>query len=148
MNNKDDLISTLKAFFEGKAKGYSIDMVFLYGSWARGHPVEESDVDLALFFLPEPSSDDELFRVITDISYELSTKIGREVNAIALYQDFRKPMLYYNAIVLGIPLYIKEFERYVNLKNQAIAHMEDFCFFGTGWQLELARKNMEVLQNG
>ena len=146
--DRNGLISKLKLLFEGKAQGYGVDMAFLYGSWARGHPVEESDIDIALFFLPEPSSADEIFRVLTDISYDLSTKIGREVNAIPLYQDFRKPMLYYNAVVLGIPVYIKEFDRYVSMKNYAIAQMEDFCSFGTGWQLELARRNMEILQNG
>jgi predicted nucleotidyltransferase len=145
--DKDDPVSTLKAFFERKAKGSRIDMVFLYGSWARGHPMEESDVDVALYFFPEPPSDEEIFRVLTDISYELSLKIDREVNAIAIFQDFRKPMLYYNAVVLSIPLYIKNFERYLVLKNQAIAQMEDFCLLGTGWQLELARRNMEVLHN-
>lgn len=147
MKDRHDLVSTLKAFFQANARGYSIEMAFLYGSWARGHPVEESDVDVALFFLPERSSDDELFRVITHISYELSMKTGHEVNAIVLRQDFRKPMLYYNAIVPGVPLYIKKFESYVMLKNQAVAQMEDFCLFDTGWQLEHARKNLELLQN-
>ena len=147
MKDRHDLVSTLKAFFQANARGYSIEMAFLYGSWARGHPVEESDVDVALFFLPERSSDDELFRVITHISYELSMKTGHEVNAIVLRQDFRKPMLYYNAIVLGIPVYIKYIEHYVLLKNQAIYQMHDFSLFGTGWQLELARKNLEVLRN-
>ena len=147
MKDKADLFTKLKAFFEENSKGSNVDMAFLYGSWARGHPLEESDVDIALFFLPEPSSDDELFRILTDISYGLTIKIGCDVNIIALYQDFRKPMLYYNAVVLGIPVFVNNRERYVLLKNQAIAQMEDFCLFGTGWQLELARRNLEVLQN-
>ena len=145
--NRDELISACKIFFEEKAEIYHIDCAFLYGSWARGHPLEESDVDLALFFSPEPSSDDEIFNVITDISYHLSMNTGFEVNTIALHHDFRKPMLYYNAIVLGIPVYIRENERYIGLRNQAIAQMEDFSLFGTDWQLELARKNLEVLRN-
>ena len=147
MKDKAYLISTLKAYFKENSHGFSVEMAFLYGSWARGHPVEESDVDIALYFSPEPSSDDELFNILTDISYDLSIKIGSEVNIIAINQDFRKPMLSYNAIVLGIPVYIRETERYIPLRNQAIAQMEDFCLFGTGWQLELARRNLEVLQN-
>ncbi|MDI6786374.1 MAG: nucleotidyltransferase domain-containing protein [bacterium] len=147
LSKLDSLISALSVFFEEKARGYNIDMAFLYGSWARGHPIKESDVDLAVLFFPELTSDYEVFEIITDISFELSIKINREVNTIPLYEDFRRPMLYYNAIVLGIPLYFREFERYVVLKNQAIAQMEDFNLFGTRWQLEIARKNLEVLQH-
>ena len=147
MKEQADLISTLKSYFEENSNDYNVDMAFLYGSWARGHPLEESDVDVALHFSPEPSSDDELFNILTDISYDLSIQIGCEVNIITIYQDFRKPMLYYNAIVLGIPVYIKYSEHYVLLKNQSIYQMHDFSLFGTGWQLELARKNLEVLRN-
>ncbi|MBI5416751.1 nucleotidyltransferase domain-containing protein [Candidatus Poribacteria bacterium] len=146
--NKDQLILNLKNFFEKKFKNYYIDMVFLYGSWARGYPQNESDVDLALFFSTEPANDDEMYRIITDISFEISEEINKEVNIIPLYDDFRKPMLYYNAIILGIPIYINNFERYVYLKNQAIIQMEDFNIFGTKWQLEVSRKNFEVLKHG
>lgn len=138
---KDNLEMVLKAFF--KERAYNIDMAFLYGSWTGGFPTKDSDVDLAILF--KELSDDEIFKTITEISYNLSLRIKKEVNVLPIYRDFRKPFLYYNAIVLGIPVYIKDFEEYVSLKNEAIYQMEDFGIFGTKWQLELTHKNLEKL---
>lgn len=143
--NKEELILTLKTFFKEKADYLGVEMVFLYGSWARGYPRDDSDVDIALIFSKEPSFEEEIFKALTDISCEVSIKVGKEVNIILIDKDFRKPMLYYNAIVLGVPLYIKRFERYVVLKNQAIAQMEDFSLFGIDWQLKATKRNLETL---
>jgi hypothetical protein len=107
----------------------------------------DSDVDVALFFMAAFSSDEELFNRLTDISFEISLRIKREVNVISIFDDFRKPMLYYNAVVLGMPMYIKDFSRYANLKNQAVFQMEDFSLFGIAWQTKIAGKNLEELQN-
>ena len=147
MINKEDIVLTLKTFFKEKAGFFGVEMAFLYGSQARGYPREDSDVDIALIFLKESSSEEEIFMALTDISFEVSIKIGKEVNILFIDKDFKKPMLYYNAIVLGIPLYIKHFERYVSLKNQAIAQMEDFSLFGIDWQLKATKRNLEALQH-
>lgn len=145
--NKEELILTLKTFFKEKADFFGVEIAFLYGSWARGYPRDDSDVDIALIFSKEPSFEEEIFKVLTDISFELSIKMGKEVNIICIDEDFRKPMLYYNAIVLGVSLYTKHFERYVALKNQAIAQMEDFSLFGVDWQLKATKKNLEALEH-
>ena len=145
--SRQELIRILKAFFEEKAAVFNIDMAFLYGSWAGGYPRKDSDVDIALFFLPAPPSDENLFNCLTDASLELSTRIKKEVNIIPIFDDFRKPMLYYNAVVLGLSLYVKDFSRYADLKNQALFQMEDFSLFGISWQTEVARKNLEGLRN-
>ena len=143
--DKENLILTLKAFFEEKAKDYNVDMAFLYGSWAGGFPRKDSDIDLAALFSTIPLSDDEIFNIIIDISYNLSKKTNKEVNILPIYRDFRKPMLYYNAIILSNPIYIKDFQEYVKLKNEAIFQMEDFSIFGIKWQIEMTRKNLEAL---
>jgi len=122
-------------------------MAFLYGSWAKGFPKETSDVDIAVFFYPEKDSEDEEFNRITDISLQLSEIIRKEINIILIRTDFRKPMLYYNAIVLGQPIYIKNTERYISLKNEVIYQMEDFSIFGINWQLIAANKNIRRLIN-
>jgi predicted nucleotidyltransferase len=142
---KEELVCKLKDFFEQKAHLFGVDIAFLYGSWARGLPREDSDVDLALSFLPEPSSEEESFNRIMDLCLEI-LKIGIEANIIQLDRDFKKPMLYYNAIVFGLPLYIKDFGRYIQLKNQAIYQMEDFNIFGMLWQRLVAKRNLEELQ--
>ncbi len=145
--NRDDLIKKLKDFFNKNADFYDIDMAFLYGSWAKGFPKETSDVDIAVYFYPEKDSEDEEFNRITDISLQLSEIIRKEINIISIRTDFRKPMLYYNAIALGQPIYIKNTERYISLKNEVIYQMEDFSIFGINWQLIAANKNIRRLIN-
>ena len=146
MHTKLEILTLLKAFFAESASAYKIEMAFLYGSWARGFPKSTSDVDVAIVFSEEPGNEDEVFNLITDISFALAKGVGLEVNVIPIYSDFRKPMLYYNAIVLGIPVFIGNQDRYISLRNQAIFQMEDFTLFGTKWQLEIA-KNLEDIKH-
>lgn len=54
-------------------------------------------------------------------------------------------MLYYNAIVHGIPVYMKSFTRYVEKRFYAIYQMENFSIFGTRWQTEILEKRLEKL---
>ena len=147
MRTKPEILTLLKTFFEETASVYKIEMAFLYGSWARGFPKSFSDVDVAIVFLEEPGTEDETFTIITDISLVLGKKLRLDVNVIPIYSDFRKPMLYYNAIVLGIPVFIRNQDRYIFLRNQAIFQMEDFTLFGTNWQLEIAKKNLEDIKH-
>ena len=147
MHTKLEILTLLKTFFEESASAYKIEMAFLYGSWARGFPKSFSDVDVAIVFSEEPGTEDEAFTIITDISLILGKKLKLDVNVIPIYSDFRRPMLYYNAIVLGIPVFIGNQDRYVFLRNQAIFQMEDFTLFGTKWQLEIAKKNLEDIKH-
>lgn len=143
---KTELIKRLKGYFKEKADSYGLSMTFLFGSFVRGFPRKDSDLDVAVYFMPEIDSEDEEFLLITDISFHLSQFIKREVNIISIHNDFRKPMLYYNAIVLGEPLYINNIENYISLRNEAISQMEDFSIFGIKWQLDVARKNIKELK--
>lgn len=136
---KEEIISKLKRFFKQSSSHYCVDMAFLYGSWTGGYPHRDSDIDLALVFSREIATE-KTFSLITDISYELGKKLNREVNVISVYRDFRQPMLYYNAVILGTPLYIKDKARFLSLKIEAISQMEDFRIFGIPWQLEIAGK--------
>ena len=147
INSREEIIKRLRNYFDRNAGRYKLEMVFLYGSWTKGFPRYDSDVDIAVIFLDEPSSDDESFGKITDISLSLSEELGREVNIIQVYKDFRKPMLYYNAILLGLPVYIQEPDKYIRIKNHALYHMEDYSIFGIDWQYEVAKKNLEALRH-
>ena len=148
MNTKEEIVNCLKSFFNKKAQRYGLEMAFLYGSWARGFPKENSDVDIAIVFTKENGSDDELFRYLNDMSLSLSKELGREVNSIAIQSNFNKPMLYYNAVVLGIPVFIKDSDKYLRLRNEAVFQMEDFNLFGIDWQVRITRKNLEGLKHG
>jgi predicted nucleotidyltransferase len=145
MNRQDSIVGTLQNFFQQKAERFKVQIAFLYGSWAKGLPRNDSDVDVAIVFDDEPS-EEELFERLTTISLLLSEKIGLEVNVISIYNDFRKPVLYYNAIVMGVSVYIKDFTKYVTLINEAIYQAEDFEIFGSGWYQTLSRKNLEAIR--
>lgn len=148
MNIKEEIVNCLKHFFNKRAQQYGLEMVFLYGSWARGFPREDSDVDIAIVFANENGTDDQFFRYLNDISLSLSRQLGREVNSIAIQSDFSKPMLYYNAIVLGIPVFVKDSDKYIRLRNEAVFQMEDFTLFGIDWQVRITKKNLEGLKHG
>ena len=144
MHTQKEIKNILEYRFKEIANAYKIEVAFLYGSWARGYPKESSDVDIAVVF-SETGDEDKVFEMITDITLSLMKEIRVEVNIIPIFLDFRKPMLYYNAIVLGVPVFIRDQNRYAALLNEAIFQMEDFSIFGTGWQLEVADKNIKEL---
>lgn len=142
---RENVIGICKRFFKRKSSLYSLEIVFLYGSWCGGYPRQDSDIDIAVLFAEE-CGEDVIFRYITDMSVLLSGYTALEVNIIHLRWDFDKPMLYYNAIVLGEPLFIKDYNKYITLKNEAIYQMEDFSLFGIGWQMEVVRTNLKAIR--
>lgn len=142
--NREEAISTLKAYFQDKADACDIDTVFLYGSWACGYPKIESDVDVAVLFNHE-MSEEKIFSSMNTISLELTDILKREVNVLYIDKDLSRPMLHYNAIVKGIPVFMRDFTRYVDLRLKAISQMEDFSIFGTKWQSDVVRKRLEGL---
>lgn len=105
-----------------------------------------SDIDIAILFEYEPS-EDEIFERLTSLSLLLSELLGVNVDVIPIYKDFRKPFLYYNAIVFGIPLFVKSRQKFIALKLEALYHMEDFSIFGIRWQIELTKRNLEAVKN-
>jgi predicted nucleotidyltransferase len=141
-----DLKGTLSHFFQEKAERFDIRAAFLYGSFARGFPHPDSDLDIAIVF-DDDSDEDIIYRQIMDISLLLLEKSGRDVNVIPIYRDFRKPFLYYNAIVLGTSVYIRDISELTYLKQEALFQMEDFSIFGLEWQLKMAKKNLEVIRH-
>ena len=138
VKEKKRIISNLKRFLKANSSYYSIDMAFLYGSWIGGFPHIDSDIDLAILFSEDFDSKEYAFSLVTDISYRLQKILNREVNIISIYRDFRQPMLYYNAIVSGMPVFIKDEDRFLSLKLDAISQMEDFRILGIPWQMEIA----------
>ena len=50
-----------------------------------------------------------MFELATKISVCLSKEMKAEANVLPLSPNSRKPMLYYNVIVKGIPLYIGDY---------------------------------------
>lgn len=142
-----ELINDLRVFFDAYAVDYQVEMAFIYGSWSAGLERRDSDVDVAVVFGRTVTNNDRAFFLITDLSYRLSERLKREVNVISIANDMGHPMLYYNAFILGKPVFIGDKNRYVDLMLELIYQMEDFQIFGTPWQREAARKNMEGFNN-
>lgn len=147
MQAREQIISKCKSFFKKNASYYKLENAFLYGSWARGYPRQDSDLDIAVMFLEESCSEDMAFERITAMSISLANEISLEANIMPIYRDFNEPMLYYNAIVLGEPVFIKDDSKYIDLKNEAIYQMEDFTIFGIDWQINAAKKNLEMISH-
>ena len=135
---KDFIVSKLTAFFLEKAAQFDIAMVFLYGSFAGGYPKMESDIDLGILFDSDIKDHLKIHALITDISYQLTLELKKEVNIVNINPDFDHPMLYYNIIVSGMPLYVKDYDRFLSLKLEALYQMEDFQLFGAKWQKDVA----------
>jgi|YelNatPaOPRAMG01_1025707.scaffolds.fasta_scaffold82354_3 predicted nucleotidyltransferase len=142
--DKNEAISAIKFYFQNKADFFNIDMAFLYGSWASGLPKKESDVDIAVIFTEE-MKEEEVFEILTTLSLELTDILKKETNVLFIDRDLSKPMLHYNAIVHGIPVYIRDFTGFVDMKLNAIRQMEDFSIFGTKWQSEIVKRRLETL---
>jgi predicted nucleotidyltransferase len=143
----ESIVTALREFFRRRAVGFGLEEAFLYGSWAMGHGRADSDIDIAVVFKEEDLSDEEIFQRIDELTSGLSEILSCEVSVIPVYLDFRKPALYYNAVIKGIPVYVAEQSRHLRLLSVALYHMEDFEIFGTEWQLTIARSNLETLQN-
>jgi len=144
-NHQKPLKDLLKDYFDQNAGLYGVEMAFLFGSRAAGFPRQDSDVDIGILFARSLNSNKELFEIITKISLDLSLEIGADANAVPLYEDFRNPMLYYNIIVKGVLIWTKDYARYLQLRNEAVYHMEDFEIFGKKWQIEITTKNLAAL---
>jgi predicted nucleotidyltransferase len=142
---RSPLTKVLEAFFAQRASLFRVQMVFFYGSRAQGFPREDSDIDIGVLFADEITSEDEVFDLVTKISLFLGQEMKIEASVVPIYPDFRKPMLYYNMIVKGIPLYVGDHGRYLCLRNEAMYQMEDFEIFGKRWQLLIAKRNLADL---
>ena len=139
------IIEKLKDYFSCKAEELGIEAAFLFGSFAHGFEKEESDVDIAVVLNKEAEKNrGSTFEVVTELSYRLSALTGRETQVVLIDKDFSKPMLFYNAIVHGMPVYISNKDKHISLVLRALEEMEAFSLFGTKWQIELAAKRLEA----
>ncbi len=138
------LIEKLSGYFKVNSDRYGISAAFLFGSTAEDTFRSDSDIDIAVYFSKELPSE-EYFKAITDISVDIERITNREVDLIWIDREFSKPMLYFNAIVKGIPLFYKDKELYVTLFLRALYEKEDFCRLGILWQKEISKRRLKEL---
>jgi len=141
------IIEALRRFFQLEASRFGVEAAFLYGSRAAGFARLDSDVDIAVLFDDNRLGEDELFERLTTITLDLMKSLSLEVSVIPIYRDFRKPMLYYNAIIKGIPIFFVSRDKYSALINEALYQMEDFETFGRPWLIDLATRNLQEIRD-
>ena len=146
--NKDELISKLSSYFKQKADSYQLDLAFLFGSYARGQLKKESDIDVAVVFTNAIDTEKRKFELATNIAVDLSSELKTEVDVIVIDDIFSKPMLSYNAVVLGVPVYVGNKTRYIQIYNQSLFQMNDFEIFGSRLQFEAARNTLKGVSHG
>lgn len=146
-NAKAPLTDILKKNFKRRPSFPNINMVFLYGSFARGPSKEESDVDIGIVFKGQ-LSEEKVFSIISDISLALTYELKREINIVSVKLDNWQPMLYYNIIVLGVPIFITDEKEHLSVRWEAIHQMEDFAAMGLVWQIAAARASLRRLEHG
>ena len=143
MHKRDDLIKAFREYFKNSAGKYGIEMAFLFGSYAFGYEKIESDIDIAIALHESLESDKSVvFDIISNLSYDLNKIFAKEISVLFIDREFSKPMLFYNAIIHGVPLYISNKEKYISFVLKALNEMEDFKLFGEKWQLEVIEKRI------
>ena len=145
--NKNKIISQLEEYFTGNAERFGIETAFLFGSSLKGNLRTDSDIDIGVVFHEKGLSDEYIFSVINEISLDLLQKLNIDIDVVPVYKDFRKPMLYYNIIVQGKPIYIEDCDKYISIKNEAMIQMEDFSLFGKKWQYDISKQRIGELNN-
>jgi len=148
LTNKEDILAVLKKYFQENADKYHVDLAFLFGSFAMGFVKEESDIDVAVVFSREIEDEGKVSEWTAEISLEIASRVGKEVDVLPINDPSRKPMVYYNAVVLGTPVYVRDKTRYIQVYNQALFQMNDFEIFGSRFQFEAARNVLRRIQHG
>ncbi len=126
--NCEEKIKLLKDYF---AKRDDVLMAFVFGSYAKGREVSESDFDVAVYLKPEEKGAERE----KDISYENTDEIWAEVTDIVEKEvdlvclNNAPASLVSNVIKTGIPLVIKDQKLYLEIYLRESLEAEDFLEF-------------------
>lgn len=136
------VVTTAEEFFRQEGERLGVETAFVFGSRLGEATRADSDVDVAVVFA-EDTEPESTFDRANDIALHLGRRLGADVDVVVLDPAFSRPMLAYNAVVRGIPVFVRDRESYLAFRNEAMRQMEDFSLFGVEWQLEVARTALE-----
>jgi len=129
---RDKKIKALKEYFEKEPK---VVLAFLFGSFAKGKAVKESDYDIAIYLKGKDR------RKKIKIWLALQRILEREVNLVLL--DEAPATLVANVFYHGIPLSIKDKKLYWELYLSKTAEAEDFLgFLEDFWRIYKRSKSL------
>jgi predicted nucleotidyltransferase len=113
-----DLVSALKGALESDPR---IAYALLFGSTARGHGQERSDIDVAVSLRPARSAS---AREIGELVSRLESATGREVDLVVVEEA--PPALCWRIFREGVPLFVADRAAIVRAKARAILDYLDF----------------------
>jgi len=125
---ESDQIEKLKEYFRGRK---DIAFAFLYGSQAKGNATRLSDVDIAVYFYPNPRhpiefESENYYDSENDIWKNLEIILKREVELLVLN---RAPSIIASSAIRGIPLAINDRGLYLDFMLIITDLADDFAEF-------------------
>jgi len=130
----------LKDYFE---KRDDVVMAFLFGSFAKGQAVYDSDVDIAVYFKPEKrrveSEEDKIYPEENQIWENVEKIIKRNVDLVILNKA--RPLVAFDVLQTGIPIIIKNRPLYWNFYSLIHSSALDFMEFSQDYRRVKERSN-------
>lgn len=123
---KDKKIELLKDYF---SKREDVLMAFVFGSFAKGQQMLESDFDVGVYFNPKclPEDEQKRFELEDEIWLDVSKIVEEEVDLTPLNEA--PASLISSVIKTGIPLVIKDKRLYWDIYLTKSLESEDFLEF-------------------
>lgn len=118
---EDKKIKLLKEYFE---KIPEVLMAFIFGSFAKGFVMEESDIDIGIYLKENLLEKEELE---TKIYSEISKILQKNVDLVILNEA--PASLISNVLKTGIPLRMKNKKLYWEVYLKSSTEAEDFFYF-------------------
>lgn len=118
---KKDEIKKLKEYFK---KRKDVLMAFVFGSFAKGWQMKESDFDIAVYFESKPTTFEKEDEIWSDANKIIKNK---ETHIVCLNEA--PATLISDIFKTGIPLVIKDKNLYWDLYLQKSTEAEDFLYF-------------------
>lgn len=121
-------IKKLKKYFRNRE---DVLMAFIFGSWAKGREIAESDFDVAVYFRGKSrgieSNEETLEERESEIWSDVLEIVKKSVDLICL--NNAPASLVSEVIKTGIPLVVKDEKLYWNLYLEKSLEVEDFLHF-------------------
>lgn len=103
-------------------KNFDIKLAYLFGSWAKGRSVPESDFDIAVLF-KVPPSDPLALEETSLLTLELDALFPAKVDVVSLNEA--PLLLKYEIVAHGKPLYCENEQERVNFEVTVIKEYID-----------------------
>lgn len=127
MDDLGNKIELLKGYF---LKREDVLMAFIFGSYAEGRQIEESDFDVAVYFSPKKADAREqeiYYENENDVYSDISGIVQKEIDLVCM--NYAPASLVSYVIKDGVPLVIKDRRLHLETYLRVSAETEDFLGF-------------------